>query len=160
LEKFLINKRDVIINGSSIIINGEESQFEIHKLSEDISFLRVNGKNYILGSETENGTYTINYKGKKIEVDCKNEKDLIRERLQGGKKSKKFSSEIKSPMPGAIVKLNVKEGDEISKGDVLLVLEAMKMENEIKATHNCKIKKINVKEKDNVDKGQILITFE
>lgn len=63
-------------------------------------------------------------------------------------------------MPGAIVKLNVKEGDEINKGDVLLVLEAMKMENEIKATHNCKIKKINVKEKDNVDKGQILITFE
>lgn len=160
MEKFLINNKDVKVEGNSITINGEESQFEIHKLSEHISLIRVNGKNYILGSETENGTFTINYKGKKIEIECKNENDLIRERLQGGKKSKKFSSEIKSPMPGAIVKLNIKEGDEISKGDVLLVLEAMKMENEIKATHNCKIKKINVKEKDNVDKGQILITFE
>ena len=111
MEKFLINNKDVKVEGNSITINGEESQFEIHKLSEHISLIRVNGKNYILGSETENGTFTINYKGKKIEIECKNENDLIRERLQGGKKSKKFSSEIKSPMPGAIVKLNIKEGD-------------------------------------------------
>ncbi len=60
-------------------------------------------------------------------------------------------------MPGAIVKLNVKEGDTVNKGDVLLVLEAMKMENELKAPANCIVKKIFVEEKTSVDKGKILI---
>ena len=63
-------------------------------------------------------------------------------------------------MPGAIVKMNVKEGDQVKKGDVLLVLEAMKMENEIKVSRDCIVKKIFVEEKNSVDKGQILIKLD
>jgi len=63
-------------------------------------------------------------------------------------------------MPGAIVKINVKEGNSVKKGDVLIVLEAMKMENELKATGDCKIQKILVEEKMSVDKNHLLIKFE
>ncbi len=63
-------------------------------------------------------------------------------------------------MPGSIVKINVKEGDKVRKGQVLLVLEAMKMENELKATQDCIVNKIFSEEKKPVDKGQILLKLE
>jgi len=160
LEKFLINSKNILLNESEIIFDDEKFSYEFQKLSENLNFIRVNGYNFILNSENENGSFYINYNGKKFEVDCKNSRDLIREKLQGGENKKKYSQEIKSPMPGAIVKITVEEGVEIKKGDVLLVLEAMKMENEIKATHDCKVKKILVNAKDNVEKGQVLIIFE
>lgn len=63
-------------------------------------------------------------------------------------------------MPGKIVKVLVTGGDEVKAGDVMLILEAMKMENEIEADRNGKIKVIHVAVGDNVEGGQALIDFE
>ncbi|HCL90193.1 MAG TPA: acetyl-CoA carboxylase biotin carboxyl carrier protein subunit [Candidatus Atribacteria bacterium] len=65
--------------------------------------------------------------------------------------------EINAPMPGKILQLKVKEGDSVSEGDTLLILEAMKMENEIFANTSGKIKNINVSVNDMVDTGDVLI---
>ncbi len=66
---------------------------------------------------------------------------------------------IKAPMPGTIVSINVKENEKVSKGDVILILEAMKMENEIMAPDDIIISKINVKKGDSVETGQNLILY-
>ncbi len=63
-------------------------------------------------------------------------------------------------MPGIIKSLNVKPGQHIRKGDVMLVLEAMKMENEIKAHEDCVVKKVNVDAMASVEKNDLLITLE
>jgi len=65
--------------------------------------------------------------------------------------------EISAPMPGKILQVKVKEGDSVSDGDTLLILEAMKMENEIFASTSGKIKKINVSANDMVDTGDVLL---
>lgn len=65
--------------------------------------------------------------------------------------------EVNAPMPGKILQLKVKEGDSVSDGDTLLILEAMKMENEIFASTSGKIKKINVSANDMVDTGDVLL---
>jgi biotin carboxyl carrier protein len=65
--------------------------------------------------------------------------------------------EVTAPMPGKILQLKVKEGDSVSDGDTLLILEAMKMENEIFASTSGKIKKINVSANDMVDTGDVLL---
>ena len=62
-----------------------------------------------------------------------------------------------SPMPGQVVKINVKEGDEVQEGTVMIVVEAMKMENNITATAKAKVKKILVKEGEMVDNKKQLI---
>lgn len=63
-------------------------------------------------------------------------------------------------IPGTILKIFVKEGQEVKKGDPLLILEAMKMENEILAEINAKVKKINVKLGDKIPKDTLFIEFE
>lgn len=68
--------------------------------------------------------------------------------------------ELKAPMPGMVLKIFVNEGDEVKKGDNLLVLEAMKMENILKSPENLKIRSINVSPSQKVEKNQLMITFE
>lgn len=67
---------------------------------------------------------------------------------------------ITSPMPGKVIKISVSEGDELKKGDVLIIIEAMKMENRIFATKDCKIQKVNVKVGDMVESSTGLITLD
>lgn len=67
---------------------------------------------------------------------------------------------VTAPMPGIILGILVKEGDSVSAGDALLVLEAMKMENEIHAPRSGTVKKIHVREGAEVRAGSELIEFE
>jgi biotin carboxyl carrier protein len=68
--------------------------------------------------------------------------------------------DVKSPMTGKIVGVFIKPGNEVKRGQLLVVLEAMKMENQIRSHANGRIREINVCEGQSVDTGQILITFE
>jgi biotin carboxyl carrier protein len=72
----------------------------------------------------------------------------------------KKTNEIKAPMPGMVLRMMVKQGDTIAKGDGLLVLEAMKMENIIKAPADGVIKQLMVAERDKVEKNQVMIQLD
>ncbi len=67
---------------------------------------------------------------------------------------------VKSPMPGTIISVNVKAGQSVKKGDVLVVLEAMKMENEIKAAKDGKVVSVAVNKGESVDTGTVLVTMD
>lgn len=67
---------------------------------------------------------------------------------------------ITSPMPGTIISVNVKAGQAVKKGDVLVVLEAMKMENEIKAAKDGKVVSVAVNKGESVDTGTVLVTMD
>lgn len=68
-------------------------------------------------------------------------------------------NDLKAPMPGLVLKVMVAEGQTITKGDPILVLEAMKMENVIKAPSEGKVKKVSVSKGDKVEKNQVMITL-
>jgi len=63
---------------------------------------------------------------------------------------------VKSPLPGMILEIKISEGDSVKAGQVLLILEAMKMENQIQAPHDGKVKKINFRNGDTVSEGEVL----
>lgn len=67
---------------------------------------------------------------------------------------------IISPMPGKVVKVLLKEGDIVQKGDTVVIISAMKMESEYKSPANGIIKKVNVKEGETIEGNQILIEIE
>lgn len=66
---------------------------------------------------------------------------------------------VAAPMPGTIVSVNVSDGQSVKKGDVVVVLEAMKMENEIKAPVDGTITSIAVNKGESVDTGATLVTI-
>ena len=67
---------------------------------------------------------------------------------------------LKAPMPGKVIEVIAKAGDEIEPGSPLLILEAMKMENVLKSAVTAKVVKVLVAKGDNVEKGQLLVEFE
>lgn len=71
-----------------------------------------------------------------------------------------MEKEINAPVPGKIISIKCKEKQEVKKGDVLLILETMKMENEIYAPSDGLVKKILVKEGDFVQYGKTMLIIE
>lgn len=76
------------------------------------------------------------------------------------KKAGAGTSKITCPMPGTILTINAKVGSQVQKGDVVMILEAMKMENEIIAPEDGVITSIDTSEGAAVNTGDILATFE
>ena len=69
-------------------------------------------------------------------------------------------SGVKSPLPGVILDIKVKEGDEVTKGQTIIILEAMKMENSINADKDGKVTAINVSKGESVLEGTDLVIIE
>lgn len=69
-------------------------------------------------------------------------------------------NEIKAPMNGRIINILVNEGDWVNNGQILLMLEAMKMQNQIRSPREGTIKKIKIVKDQSVKLGDILLTFE
>lgn len=70
------------------------------------------------------------------------------------------SVEVTAPMPGKILSVKANVGAEVKKGDVILLLEAMKMENEVVAPQDGKVASINVNSGDMVESGDVLATMD
>jgi len=98
--------------------------------------------------------------GVKYQVALQNQFDALLKQLGMDKLAAGKVNNLKAPMPGLVLRMNVKVGDTVKKGDALLVLEAMKMENVIKAAGDGVVKKITATEKTAVEKGAVLIEFE
>ena len=67
---------------------------------------------------------------------------------------------IESPMPGTMLNVNVKPGDSIKKGQVMFILEAMKMENEIMAPHDAQVLEVRVAKGATVNTGDVLAVIQ
>jgi biotin carboxyl carrier protein len=85
--------------------------------------------------------------------------DLLLEKMGMNVNGNGSLKDIKAPMPGLILDLKIKPGDEVKKGDVVLILEAMKMENIIKSPGDGVVKEVRVSLKQSVEKNQVLILF-
>ena len=121
-----------------------------------------------LGTEKPEG-YTVSVNNKKYSVRIEGEKAVVNGKtydisVKEGVEAKAGVSNsdatpIKAALPGAVLKINVAEGDSIEEGDVLLVLEAMKMETEIKSPKAGTVASIDVSVGDQVKNGQVMVTL-
>lgn len=105
-------------------------------------------------------SYTVKVNSRPYEVKISNELDVLIEEMGLSLAAAQVINNIKAPMPGLILDVQVKEGDEVKEGDYLLVLEAMKMENTLTAPRDGVVKAVSVKKGQTVDKNQLLIEME
>lgn len=83
----------------------------------------------------------------------------VQSKVQSPSTPSKDSGNVNAPMPGTICDIKVKVGDHVKKGQVLLILEAMKMENEILADSDGTITSINISKGASVSVGDMLLTI-
>lgn len=130
-------------------IRGNVYEVEILKYEDNVAKVEVNGTQYAVEVQTE-------VKQSKTPV-------LVRQEVPAPTRSetkiKKTigATQIKSPLPGNIMHVYVKTGDEVKKGDNLMVLEAMKMENNIFAEKDGQITAVKVHPGESVLEGDVLI---
>jgi biotin carboxyl carrier protein len=86
--------------------------------------------------------------------------DLLLKEMGMDQAAMQQAEDLKAPMPGLVLDIKVSPGQEVKKGDALLILEAMKMENVLKAPADAKVKNICVDKGQGVEKNQVLIEFE
>ncbi|MFM6976884.1 MAG: acetyl-CoA carboxylase biotin carboxyl carrier protein subunit [Sphingobacteriaceae bacterium] len=144
-------------------INGNEISTDTFVVKDNMLHILHNNKSYlaeIVAFEKETKTATIKVNGNSYNLVIKDQFDDLLHQLGLDNLQSNKVAELKAPMPGLVLNLMVKEGDIVSKGDNLFVLEAMKMENIIKSPADVQIKSIKIKPGDKVEKNQVLILFQ
>lgn len=128
-------------------VNGNQMKLKINGRSET-AYCSVNAENKTI----------VNLRG--LNFIC-SRNDQLDETFDYSK-GKLFNDQktLTSPMPGKVIKINVKEGDEVKKGSVMIVVEAMKMENNIIAAEDARVKRILVKQDEMVDNKMQLIELD
>jgi len=144
----------------SMTINGQNLFCSLIYIARGEVDVTIEGENFFAKiSKGEEGHAKILINGKTFEM---KRTDLFEDDSASGGAlgSGNSGNSITSPMPGKVFKLNIKEGDKVSKGDVLLVIESMKMENKILSNKDAFVKKINVSLNDMIDASTPLVILE
>ena len=150
-------------SGTSGKINGEDFTIDLLKVKDSNYHILRNNKSYnieILVADRSQKSFVLKVNGNKYHVHVKDRFDELLKSMGMEVAGSGKVNEIKAPMPGLVLDILVSPGQEIKKGDPVMVLEAMKMENILKSPTDGTIKKINVKHKQAVDKNQVLVYFE
>lgn len=132
---------------NSLLLNGEQKSYSLVEISKSEYILKLDDKVFkIFYNNTQNGSYDVYVNNKKVQASINT---LLEEKayqlLAVSKSGIKLHTEIKSPMPGLVLKVIKNQGESVSKGETVMILEAMKMENEIKAPIDGIIDEITVK---------------
>ena len=142
---FLLGKGKVLVNKGQKTTSNNNYQ--------NGATVTVNGKEYAVKIDGDKAIVN----GKSYDVSIA---EGIKESAAVASSSSEGSTEIKAPLPGAILKVIVRSGDSVNEGDVLILMEAMKMETEIKAPRAGKIGSIRVDVGATVTSGQVLVTLD
>ena len=168
-KKFIVSfeEQNIEINikkdGDNFVthVDNNEYHLSLNSQSNDprITCL-VNGQNMVVQVRKEKPRYQLVHKGK-IAMALISEKRVAElNELMPEKIPQDMSKFLLSPMPGLLIKVCVKEGQEVKAGEELAVVEAMKMENSLRASKDLKIKSILGSEGDNLSVDQKILEFE
>jgi biotin carboxyl carrier protein len=157
-----INEREYlvdIIDDGHVSVDGIVYEIDFEVVSgQPVYSLLLNGQSYEAHVYATEEEWQVLLKGRLYPVQVEDERERRLRTTLGARISDTGEFQLRSPMPGLIVSLHVKEGQPVTKGDVLLILESMKMQNELKAPRDGTVTRIRVKAGDNVEQKQILLS--
>ena len=145
------------------LVNDNPFNWDFVKISDNYFHIIVKQKGYrveIVKADRTTKSFIFKINGRQYPVSVKDKFELLLEKMGMNVGAGNKVNSIKAPMPGLIINLKVKVGDEVKTGDQLLILEAMKMENILKSPGDGKVKLVKVEKGNSVEKGQVLIEFE
>ena len=136
---------------------------EILDLGSDV-YKIINGSTYqiieVIDINLATKEMKIRHNHNVYDIHFKDKLDLVLDSMGIKRNVETINTDVKAPMPGKVIEVIAKEGDQILKGAPILILEAMKMENVLKAESDCVIKKVLISNQENVEKNQVLIELD
>ena len=159
------HKFKVKVNSTSDfdIADSDISKLDVEKISGSKYHILQNNKPFkaeLVDSNFNRKKYTIKINNHNYSVEISNSLDLLINKMGFTFGTTKHVNSIKAPMPGLILDIHVKEGQEVKEDEGLLILEAMKMENVITSPRDGVIKSVNIAKGEAIDKGHLLVEFE
>jgi biotin carboxyl carrier protein len=152
----------VDIQKDAILLNGTLLTWDLSSIGPRTYHIIKDNKSYtaeLVKADYQLKTFTFKINGTEHVVSVKDRFDILLDKLGMSNANVQKVNDVKAPMPGLILEIKVQPGQEVKKGDPIMILEAMKMENILKAPGDGIVKEIKVAVKQNVEKNQVLILF-
>lgn len=154
-EEFLIE----IIDERHLSINGRVMQFDFESIGgQPVYSLLVDGQSFEAYVYPAENQWQVLLRGHFYPVKVE---DARIKRLKAEAEVKVVEQKeyrLRAPMPGLIIDVPVKEGDEVEEGSVLVILESMKMQNELRSPRAGKVSRLRVEPGDSVEQNQTLLS--
>jgi biotin carboxyl carrier protein len=150
----IIDERHVSVNGRTLTVDfNSVSGQPVYSLLVD----GTSSEAYVYPGEEK---WEVLLMGRQFQVMVEDERDKRLRAAAGGSVSEAGEYHLKAPMPGMVVSILVEEGQKIEKGQVLLILESMKMQNELKSPRAGNIGRLRVKAGESVEQRQTLLSVQ
>lgn len=155
-------KFDVSKEASQVSVDGVKSNITWELIADRRMLLRDGNNQYeatLISCDQDLKQVEVSIRGNVYTIELKDDFDALLEKLGMGVNKTAVQSKVKAPMPGLVLEVFVSEGQEVTKDEPLLILEAMKMENVIKAPRDGQIKLVGVVKGNAIEKNTLLIEF-
>ena len=152
---------EVDINEDSYVtVDGQRYEIDFRSVGNGPLYsLLIDGNSYEGHIEGTEDGWQILHKGDLYMVEIEDERSQRLMKLGGAGPATKGDYYLKAPMPGLVVSVPVKEGQEIRQGDILVVLESMKMQNELKSPHDGTILRIQANPEDTIQQAEVMLVL-
>jgi biotin carboxyl carrier protein len=142
--------------GYVVTVDGRALEVDLHDAGRGLLSLIVAGRSHEAAVESRPGGYRITLDGGAVDVQIVHASRgaAVPRRGGGG------AARVTAPMPGKLLRVLVREGEEVGAGQGLVVMEAMKMENELRAERAGRVREVKVAERQAVETGALLVVLE
>ena len=143
-------------------IDQEEVASDFVKIKDNLYHIIINNKSItaeIISTDYKNKEFKVRINNNIYSVEAWDKYDELLKKMGFDMKNNLKAGDIKAPMPGLVLDVKVSEGQKISKGDAVIVLEAMKMENILISSSDGLVKKVAVAKGDKVEKNDLLVVI-
>jgi acetyl/propionyl-CoA carboxylase alpha subunit len=148
-----------IIDEHQVSVDGVIYQVDFGEVSEQTVYsLLADNRSYEAFVYPSEEGWQVLLLGTQYELTVEDEREKRLRASLGGGIPENVDFHLKAPMPGLVVAVPVSDGQEVAKGDVLVVLESMKMQNELKSPRAGKISRMRVKPGDSVELRETLLS--
>ena len=142
----------------NLTVNGEPREVDFLDLGSSLYSIITNNRSLQVAMEQTDSQIDVMMLGRLYETQVLDERALLMAQRRGG--FGVVSGEVHSPMPGLIVAVKVEIGQEVAKGQTVVILESMKMQNELKSPVNGVVQSIHCSTGKTVDKNDTLVIIE
>jgi len=156
-KQFLVE----IIDEKHVSVDGKIYNVDFETVSgQPVFSLIVDGKSHEAYVQEGDEIWQVLMRGQLYPVKVEDEREKRLRAAAGGGVAETGEFHLRAPMPGLVVAIPVTDGQEVKKGQVLLILESMKMQNELKLPRDGKVSRIRVKPGESVEQKQALLSIQ